>query len=167
MAKAKSSKKDQKTEETSKIDQYSHFAKNVWLAGLGAYGKAFDEAKDIYDYANKETPKLFDELVKKGEKLEDETVERLSETQDKIKKSKLSDSITDATSSIEERIQKVRGALGFASESQDDLVRVEDKLDKLIKSVDGMKKTINGLKKSLSEKEVTAEAPVQAELSEA
>lgn len=141
------------TDEKTTIDRYGDFAKNVWLAGLGAYGKAFDEAKDVYEKASKETPKLFDELVKKGEKLEEDTIDRIQDTQEKLKKNKISDSLSEASSSIEDRIQKVRGALGMGSESQGDLERLEAKLDKLVKSVDSVKKSVNSIKKSLAETE--------------
>ena len=62
-------------------DKASEIAKNIWLAGLGAYGKAFDEAQDRLDKldkASKEPPRLFKDLVKKGEQLEDEVREQLS-----------------------------------------------------------------------------------------
>jgi hypothetical protein len=77
-------------------DKASEIAKNIWLAGLGAYGKAFDEAQGRIDRASKEPPRLFKDLVKKGEQLEDEVRESLSS----IRKSR--------TSSVEERIKKVR-----------------------------------------------------------
>ena len=48
-------------------DKASEIAKNIWLAGLGAYGKAFDEAQDRIDKASKEPPRLFKDLVAKGE----------------------------------------------------------------------------------------------------
>lgn len=133
---------DNTNEEKSSIDRAGDLAKNVWLAGLGAYGKAFDEAKDVYEKASKETPKLFDELVKKGEELEADTIDAINETKEKVSKGRFSDS-------LEERLHKVRGAFSFGSDNDADLVRIEDKLDALIKSVDGMKKTMTGLGKSV------------------
>ncbi len=59
-------------------DKASEIAKNIWLAGLGAYGKAFDEAHDRLDKAAKEPERLFKDLVKKGSKLEDEVKNSLS-----------------------------------------------------------------------------------------
>ncbi len=59
-------------------DKASEIAKNIWLAGLGAYGKAFDEAQDRLDKASKEPPRLFKDLVKKGEELEDEVRDSLA-----------------------------------------------------------------------------------------
>ena len=53
-------------------DKTSDIAKNIWLAGLGAYGKALSDAKGRLDEAAKEPPRLFRELVEKGVNLEDE-----------------------------------------------------------------------------------------------
>lgn len=43
-------------------DKASEVAKSIWLAGLGAYGKAFDEAVTQYGKVSKETSKVFDDL---------------------------------------------------------------------------------------------------------
>ena len=53
-------------------------AKNIWLAGLGAYGKANSDAKGKLDEAAEEPPRLFRELVEKGMRLEDEVRDSLS-----------------------------------------------------------------------------------------
>lgn len=143
-------------DEKSSIDRAGDLAKNVWLAGLGAYGKAFDEAKDAYEKASKETPKLFDELVKKGEELEAETLDVINETKEKVSKGRFSDS-------LEERLHKVRGAFSFGGDNGEDLTRIEDKLDTLIKAVDGMKKSLNGLGKSVKALEAGQTEATKAE----
>ena len=56
-------------------DKASDFAKNVWLAGLGAYGRAFDEAQERIEQGGKlvsreASTKLFAALVAKGEALD-------------------------------------------------------------------------------------------------
>lgn len=143
-------------DEKSNIDRAGDLAKNVWLAGLGAYGKAFDEAKDVYEKASKETPKLFDDLVKKGEELEAETLDVINETKEKVSKGRFSDS-------LEDRLHKVRGAFSFGGDSSEDLTRIEDKLDTLLKAVDGMKKSINGLGKSVKALEAGQAEAAKAE----
>ena len=45
---------------------------DIWLAGVGAYGRAVDEAQGRLEKAGVEPPKLFRELVKAGAALEDE-----------------------------------------------------------------------------------------------
>lgn len=110
--------------------QASDFAKNIWLAGLGAYGRAFDEAQERYEQASKETPRLFNELVEKGAKLEGQARERLNEATARGK-----------GVSIEERINRMRSSLGFGnSASVEDLDRVEKKVDALARKVDKLLK---------------------------
>jgi hypothetical protein len=52
-------------------------ARKIWLAGLGAYGKSFEEIQSQYERLNTETSRLFEELVFKGEKLEAGTKDKL------------------------------------------------------------------------------------------
>jgi polyhydroxyalkanoate synthesis regulator phasin len=47
-------------------------ARKVWLAGLGAYGKGYEELTGRIETLSSESNKLFDELVAKGAKLESE-----------------------------------------------------------------------------------------------
>lgn len=61
------------SDEKGKVtDKASEIAKNIWLAGVGAYGKAAGEAQDRLEKAGVETPKLFKDLVKAGAALESE-----------------------------------------------------------------------------------------------
>ena len=61
------------SDEKSKVtDKASEIAKNIWLAGVGAYGKAVDDAQGRLEKTAMEPPKLFRELVKAGTALEDD-----------------------------------------------------------------------------------------------
>ena len=132
-------------------DKASDFAKNVWLAGLGAYGRAFDEAQERLDKGGKlvsreESNQLFDELVAKGEALEAEAKTRLSEARESI--------------SIEERISKMRASLGFGhTASADDVARLEKKVDSLAKKVDSLAKP--AAKKAPAKKAAAKKAPAK------
>jgi hypothetical protein len=112
-------------------DKASEIAKNIWLAGLGAYGKAFNEAQDRLDKAAKEPPRMFKDLVEKGARLEDEVKDSLSN----IRKS--------STSSVEERIRKVREnfSLNFSSRGKE-LAEINAKLDVLTSKVDALSKAV-------------------------
>jgi polyhydroxyalkanoate synthesis regulator phasin len=111
-------------------NQAGELAKNIWLAGLGAYGRAYDEAQDRYEKASKESPRLFHELVDKGLKLETQAREKLGDV-----------SSIGKTVSIEERISKMRASLGFGhTASAEDLARLEKKLDALSKKVNALSK---------------------------
>jgi hypothetical protein len=67
-------------------EQAQENARNVFLAGLGAYGKAFEEAqtqiKDAQSQVKENRAKakdLFNELVKRGEKVETKAKKKLKE----------------------------------------------------------------------------------------
>lgn len=110
-------------------EKASDLAKNIWLAGLGAYGKAFDEAQGQYEKVsekvNKESSRLFEELVAKGKKLEGETQTKLSEVKEK------------SAASLEERLAQVKESLSF-SKNADLASKVDElteKLDLIIEAV--------------------------------
>ena len=112
-------------------DKASEIARNIWLAGLGAYGKAFDDAQNRIDRATKEPPRLFKDLVAKGARLEDEVRDSLAN----IRQS--------GTSSVEERINRVRESFNFNIKGgNDELVEINAKLDKLTRKVDALAKAL-------------------------
>ena len=111
-------------------DKNTDIARSIWLAGIGAYGKALDEAVNRYEQAStkvsKDTPKLFKELVKRGLELESNTRRKVNNSE-----------IVRTTSSIEERIRKMRTnlGLGIAANGQD-IERLEQKIDALAEKLD-------------------------------
>jgi len=101
-------------------------ARKVWLAGLGAYGKGYEEVKGRFESLSTDSNKLFDELVVKGEKLETEGKGKIKEVQTKVA----------AKTEIETRIETVRTKLGLNSTDSDQ--RIEDlntKIDALTAAV--------------------------------
>ncbi|MFT5670725.1 MAG: poly(hydroxyalkanoate) granule-associated protein [Glaciecola sp.] len=94
-------------------------ARKIWLAGLGAYGKSFEEIQSQYERLNTETSRLFEELVFKGEKLEAGTKEKLKEK-----------------TAIEKRVDDVRKKLGLDSSDTDSKIdELSQKVDALVESV--------------------------------
>jgi hypothetical protein len=84
--KASPKKASAKTAKLNFAEQAQENARNVFLAGLGAYGKAFEEAqsqiKDAQSQVKENRAKakdLFNELVKRGEKVETKAKKRLKE----------------------------------------------------------------------------------------
>lgn len=112
------------SDDKSKVtDKASEIAKNIWLAGVGAYGRAVDEAQDRLEKAGVETPKLFKDLVKAGAKLEEEAREALSPTA--------------ARNSVEERINKVRENFHLQRPVRgEDLLVLHEKIDLLSQKID-------------------------------
>ena len=126
------------SDEKSKVtDKASEIAKNIWLAGVGAYGKAVEDAQGRLEKAGMEPPKLFKELVKAGSALEDEAREALETT-------------TAARNSVEERINRVRE--NFHNQRP---ARIED-LANLHKKVDQLSRKVDRLTKALAEQGVTS-----------
>ena len=101
-------------------------ARKVWLAGLGAYGKGYEEVKGRFEALSTDSNKLFDELVVKGEKLETEGKDKVKEVQTKVAEK----------TEIETRIETVRTKLGFNhTDSDKKIEELSDKIDALTAAV--------------------------------
>ncbi len=113
--------------EKSKVtDKASEIARNIWLAGVGAYGRAVDEAQDRMEKAGMETPKLFRDLVKAGAALEDEARKGISSSR-------------AARASVEERIHRVRESFQMQLPARgEDLLALHEKIDRLTRKVDDL-----------------------------
>jgi DNA anti-recombination protein RmuC len=98
-----------------KVNEAEDFARKIWLAGLGAYGKSIDEVQDRYEKISEDSSKLFNELVEKGEKLEDDTKSKLKEK-----------------TNIDARVSEVRSKLGLDKKS------TEDKVEELSAKIDAL-----------------------------
>jgi len=102
-----------------KVTEAEEFARKIWLAGLGAYGKSFDEAQGQYEKLSTEATKVFEELVVKGSKLE-------TETKDKF----------HVKANVESRVSEVRKKLGLDKVSSDQKVEeLSAKIDALTDAV--------------------------------
>lgn len=120
------------SDEKNKVtDKAGEIAKNIWLAGVGAYGRAVDEAQGRLEKATT-PPKLFRELVKAGAALEEEAQEARA----------------SAISSVEERIKRVRDNFHMQRPA-----RIED-LDALHKKIDRLGRKIDALTRALAEQDL-------------
>ncbi len=104
----------------------SDIARNIWLAGLGAYGKAIRDAQGKLEEAAREPPRLFRELVEKGIRLEDEVRDSLSS----IRKT--------SGLSVEERIGRVRETFNLSLGRSDELDALSARLDALEEKLDSL-----------------------------
>ena len=108
----------------TKVNQAEDLARKIWLAGIGAYGKGFDEAQGQYEKLNTEATKLFNELVDKGEKLEGEAKEKFQTEKENVK------------SNVEERVADVRSKLGLDQNDSDEKIEeLSSKIDSLTEAV--------------------------------
>ncbi len=136
-------------EKTKVTDKASEIAKNIWLAGVGAYGKAVEDAQDRLEKAM-EPPKLFRDLVKAGAALEDEARDA-------------QETMSAARNSVEERINRVRENFHMQRPARiEDLLALHKKVDQLTRKVDKLSRALAAL--DLPEKKrpaATKKAPRQ------
>jgi predicted nucleic acid-binding Zn-ribbon protein len=145
MSKAKKTASKNKIKETT--DKASDVAKNIWLAGLGAYGKAYDDAVSRVEQAGKDVPKLFEDLVKKGAHIEADS----PPAENPLEK---------ARTDIEERIAKMRENLGFGKviSTSDDISLLTAKVDALTNKVNSLSRELASLKKTPVKAKASAKA---------
>lgn len=72
--------KSKKTARVLKSAAEHDVARKIWLAGVGAYGRMFDEAQDQVARLSQNASEMFDDLVSRGEKVEDEVRTRISKS---------------------------------------------------------------------------------------
>lgn len=112
--------------------------RKIWLAGVGAYGRAYSEAKGAVDSLAGKSSDVFDELVQKGEMIETVGKHKANELVGKGK-SVVEDMTPDFE--IDDRIAKMRARLSGAVEKVDDRLearmdRLEAKLDAILEKLD-------------------------------
>lgn len=119
MATAKKAEVEVKSVEKVAPEKMEELAKKIWLAGLGAYGSTYEEAKSRVEKASAESKKLFEDLVVRGEKLQNEAESKIeegkSELQTRIEdlKTKASQpfakkaSVTDALSEVNTKLDAI------------------------------------------------------------
>ncbi len=139
----------------TRADKSSDLARRIWLAGIGAYGRAFDDAQETYEKVSKETAKRFEELVEKGEGLEDAVAEAGKNLMPQMRKQTLT---------IEDRLDRMRRSLGLVAPGEDVETRLEaieerlegidEKLDRLL-AQEAPKKSTRGQSKPKTPKTKT------------
>lgn len=101
-------------------------ARKIWLAGLGAYGKGFEEAKGRLEMLSTESNKMFADLVVKGEKLETEGKSKFTEVKTKF----------SAKTDLDNRVEAVRTKLGLNNTDADQKIEeLNAKIDALTAAV--------------------------------
>jgi hypothetical protein len=129
-------------------------ARKVWLAGIGAYGRAIDDAQEAYAKVGKETTKIFDDLVGKGAELENKVSDVALKYAPEIAQKH--------RTNIEDRMERMKAALGMteaAADQQEQISSIETrldaidaKLDKLLAAVTSQSSGIKSKPKSAARK---------------
>ena len=113
-------------------DKAEQMARNIWLAGLGAYSKTYeelseryDDVQDRYDEINAEGQKLFEQLVDRGRELQ-------GEIEGAVSRQKLS---------LEERVEEFKERFGGGLSSFVDIPsRLRDAAERIEEFSERMKK---------------------------
>ncbi len=87
--------------------QSADTARKIWLAGIGAYGRAFSEAQETVAKLTGESARVFDDLVAKGEAIEKQVEERGRKVAAKVAPGALS---------LDDRIKRMRERIGLGED---------------------------------------------------
>ena len=130
-------------------------ARDIWLAGLGAFSFAQQESGKLFEQGNK----LFEKLVSEGSKLEKKTRDMAGDAVGDIKggmgskvesvRQQAADNWDKLENIFEDRVARVLGRLGVPT--ADDVNKLSARVQKLSRQVAGMSKT-NGSKPATARK---------------
>lgn len=124
-------------------------AHKIWLAGIGAYGRAFDEAKDGVENFSENTSELFEDLVKRGTDIEADMRARLSSDARLTGASERVSKVVETAAKLqekqlerfEERMGRMRKMLGLETAAGDKASKLHAKIDKLEDEIASMRAT--------------------------
>lgn len=117
-----------------KASQAEVMTRKVFLAGLGAYTKSFEETKSRFESLSTESSKLFSDLVAQGEKLETQGKNKFTEAQTKLS-AKLSAKLF-AKADLNTRVEALRSKLGLNKTDADQKIEaLNGKIDSLTAAV--------------------------------
>ncbi len=108
-------------------------ARKIWLAGIGAYGRAVDDATEAYAKVGKETTKIFEDLVGKGAELEGAVAT--------VAKSVVPEMTQKHRAQVEDRMERMKAALGMgevAADQQEHIESIEARLDVIEEKIDAV-----------------------------
>lgn len=140
-------------------------AYKIWLAGVGAYGRAFEGAAQSAAKVAEGSSEMFEDLVKRGAKIESEMKTRLSKNETLSRATdtvaKAAEVVTDfqekATEQMEARMERMRSLLGLpragnaTSALHSKIDRLEDEIAELsVKKTAKAKAELKALKARLA-----------------
>lgn len=143
-------------------------ARRIWLAGIGAYGKAYTEAKETLKGVAGDGSEIFDDLVQKGQMIEMTVGAKSKEMLGKAGVSDLKmPDLSMPDLHIDERIKKMRARIkssaGFDDapevSAMDRLDALETKLDEILAILKPAPKK-PAVKKKTTSKKATAKKTV-------
>ena len=119
---------DKKKRSSPKSAQES--ARRIWLAGIGAYGRAFTEAQEALKDVTGKGSEVFDDLVQKGEMLE---MVGKAKGKEALEKAQIPDfDIDDRIQAMRSRLSRGGKDIASTESYEDRLAAVEAKLDRVL-----------------------------------
>ncbi len=103
-------------------------ARKIWLAGIGAYGRAFTEAQEQVAKLTGESARVFDDLVAKGEEIERKVDEG---------RRKMTARMGPAGAGFEDRIKRMREKIGLIGEDDSALEARVTALEERVAKLEG------------------------------
>ena len=107
-------------------------ARRIWLAGIGAYGRAFTEAQEVLKDVTGKSSEVFDELVQKGEMLE---MVGKAKGKEALEKAQIP-SFDMPDFDLDDRIKAMRSRLSGAAKPADKVYHLEDRLEAIEEKLD-------------------------------
>jgi len=109
-------------------------ARRIWLAGIGAYGRAFTEAQEAFKDVTGEASDVFDNLVQKGEMIELAVQSKRKDVMSKVGAGNFEMPELDMNKRIEKMRSRLQSRQNGADLSQIEarLERIEEKLDQIL-----------------------------------
>lgn len=149
------------TEQTTKtadaakeaVTHGSDIARKIWLAGVGAYGRMFQEAQGQLEKVSGAANEMFDQLVEKGEQVEDIVRARISQNPAAEKVTDFVEKTTEQVkdyrekrvSDLEERFEAVRKTV-VDRVAPFNVFALGAKIEELTATVDALKAEVAELK---------------------
>lgn len=130
-------KKSEKPEVEADVDEKrgtGETARRIWLAGVGAYGRAFSEAQEALKDVTGKTSEVFDDLVQKGEMIE---MAVSSKRKDLMKKAGV------PSFDMEDRIAKMRSRLSRGEDVAQDISSLEARMNEMDAKLDTIIKLLS------------------------
>ena len=126
-------------------------ARRIWLAGIGAYGRAFTEAQGALKEVTGKSSEVFDDLVQKGEMIEKVVEHKGRELLDKTKVV----DIEVPALEIDERIKRMRARLSMGvsggmsgTKGEGQSASATERLDAIESKIEALSERLDALESS-------------------
>ncbi|MEK7661260.1 MAG: phasin family protein [Pseudomonadota bacterium] len=152
---------------TEAAHQGMDVARKIWLAGVGAYGKMFEQAQDQFEKVSDAAQEVFEQLVEQGEKVEELVKTKLAQSPTAMnataKASKFMHDATDQVkeyretrlSNIENRLEHLRDTI-VEKVQPFNIFALGQKIEELTATVAKLKTDVKALKGTAPAKEAAA-----------